>query len=52
MVLGPRDDGTFSESLVGSIRRNKVPCRVVRAGQAATIALAQVERAEARKVHV
>lgn len=39
MKLGPHKDGTFNEVSVKSIHRNKVPCRMVRAGQSASICL-------------
>ncbi|KAF5284739.1 hypothetical protein FQA39_LY04464 [Lamprigera yunnana] len=37
--IGPHCDGSFSSATVKSIHRNKVPCRMVRAGQSASICL-------------
>jgi len=39
LKVGPFDTGTFRPVRVGSIRRNKVACRLVRAGQSAALAL-------------
>lgn len=36
--IGPMADGTFHPVTVQSIHRNKAPCRVVRAGQSASLA--------------
>lgn len=41
--LGPKDDGRFVMAKVLSIHRNRLPCRVVQAGQAAAIALSVPE---------
>lgn len=49
VMVGPREDGGFTETAVASIRRNRSPCRMVRAGQAATLTLMHVERADIRK---
>ncbi|XP_018328627.1 GTP-binding protein 2 isoform X1 [Agrilus planipennis] len=37
--IGPHKDGSFTTVTVQSIHRNKVPCRMVRAGQSAAICL-------------
>lgn len=39
MQIGPFKDGLFKQVRIKSIHRNKVPCRVVRAGQSASICL-------------
>lgn len=39
MLVGPNDDGSFTKVKVTSVHRNRVPCRCVRAGQAAALAL-------------
>nr|CAD7260178.1 unnamed protein product [Timema shepardi] len=39
LTKGPLDDGKFLPVLVQSIHRNKVPCRVVRASQSASLGL-------------
>lgn len=39
MQIGPMKDGSFENVTVKSIHRNRVPCRVVRAGQSAAICL-------------
>lgn len=50
IMVGPREDGGFVETRVATIRRNRIPCRMVRAGQAATVTLDHVERTDVRKV--
>lgn len=50
LVVGPTDDGCFLELRVCSIQRNRSACRVLRAGQAATLALGDFDRALLRKV--
>lgn len=49
-MVGPTDDGCFLELRVCSIQRNRSACRVLRAGQAATLALGDFDRALLRKV--
>ncbi|XP_055026712.1 GTP-binding protein 2 [Misgurnus anguillicaudatus] len=49
LVVGPTDDGKFRELTVCSIQRNRSGCRVLRAGQAATLALGDFERSLLRK---
>ncbi|XP_044766325.1 GTP-binding protein 2 [Coccinella septempunctata] len=39
LQIGPMKDGSFRRVCVKSIHRNRVPCRVVRAGQSAAICL-------------
>ncbi|KAK4294665.1 hypothetical protein Pmani_032724 [Petrolisthes manimaculis] len=39
LLLGPMDNCSFMPVTVGSIHRNKVPCRVVCAGQSASLCL-------------
>lgn len=50
LVVGPTDEGCFLRLKVGSIQRNRSACRVLRAGQAATLALGNFERSLLRKV--
>ncbi|MGH0158740.1 UNVERIFIED_CONTAM: hypothetical protein FKN15_036504 [Acipenser sinensis] len=49
LVVGPTDDGNFLELKVCSIQRNRSGCRVLRAGQAATLALGNFDRSLLRK---
>ncbi|XP_055365874.1 GTP-binding protein 2b isoform X2 [Betta splendens] len=49
LVVGPTDDGRFLRLKVGSIQRNRSACRVLRAGQAATLALGSFDRSLLRK---
>ncbi|XP_035387677.1 GTP-binding protein 2 isoform X2 [Electrophorus electricus] len=49
LVVGPTDDGLFRELTVCSIQRNRSACRVLRAGQAATLALGEFDRSLLRK---
>ncbi|KAK4871990.1 hypothetical protein RN001_016114 [Aquatica leii] len=37
--IGPHADGSFTRTTIKSIHRNRVPCRMVRAGQSASICL-------------
>lgn len=39
MQIGPFKDGTFKPVTVKSIHRNRVPCRIVHAGQSAALCL-------------
>ena len=50
LVVGPTDEGRFLRLRVGSIQRNRSACRVLRAGQAATLALGNFDRSLLRKV--
>lgn len=49
LVVGPTDQGRFLKLRVGSIQRNRSACRVLRAGQAATLALGNFDRSLLRK---
>uniref|UniRef100_A0A8C1VDQ7 GTP binding protein 2 n=1 Tax=Cyprinus carpio TaxID=7962 RepID=A0A8C1VDQ7_CYPCA len=49
LVVGPTDEGKFRELAVCSIQRNRSGCRVLRAGQAATLALGDFDRSLLRK---
>lgn len=49
LVVGPTDEGRFLKLRVGSIQRNRSACRVLRAGQAATLALGHFDRSLLRK---
>ncbi|XP_029480861.1 GTP-binding protein 2-like isoform X1 [Oncorhynchus nerka] len=49
LVVGPTDEGRFLRLKVGSIHRNRSTCRVLRAGQAATLALGNFDRSLLRK---
>uniref|UniRef100_A0A8C2ZHI1 GTP binding protein 2 n=1 Tax=Cyclopterus lumpus TaxID=8103 RepID=A0A8C2ZHI1_CYCLU len=48
-VLGPTDSGHFHKLTIESIQRNRSACRVLRAGQAATLALGNFDRSLLRK---
>uniref|UniRef100_A0A3B3RMH2 GTP binding protein 2 n=1 Tax=Paramormyrops kingsleyae TaxID=1676925 RepID=A0A3B3RMH2_9TELE len=49
LVVGPTDQGDFLDLTVCSIQRNRSACRVLRAGQAATLALGSFDRSLLRK---
>lgn len=49
LQLGPLDDGTFTKVHVKSVHRNRLPCRLIQAGQTATVALNDVTRENLRK---
>uniref|UniRef100_A0A3P9LWY9 Tr-type G domain-containing protein n=1 Tax=Oryzias latipes TaxID=8090 RepID=A0A3P9LWY9_ORYLA len=49
LVVGPTELGQFHKLTVGSIQRNRSACRVLRAGQAATLALGNFDRSLLRK---
>ncbi|XP_025103682.1 GTP-binding protein 2-like isoform X2 [Pomacea canaliculata] len=49
LLLGPSDSGTFNEVKVRTVHRNRLPCRLIQAGQAASVALMDVEREQLRK---
>ncbi|XP_048865627.1 GTP-binding protein 2-like isoform X1 [Brienomyrus brachyistius] len=49
LVVGPTDEGKFLGLKVCSIQRNRSACRVLRAGQAATLALGSFDRSLLRK---
>ena len=50
LVVGPSELGDFLPVEVTSIYRNRTPTRVIRAGQAASVAISKVERHELRRV--
>ena len=50
LVVGPSEVGEFLPVTVTSIYRNRAPTRVIRAGQAASVALSNVERHSLRRV--
>ncbi|XP_015260022.1 PREDICTED: GTP-binding protein 2-like [Cyprinodon variegatus] len=49
LVVGPTEEGRFLRLKVGSIHRNRSACRVLKAGQAATLALGNFDRSLLRK---
>ena len=49
-LVGPLSDGTFLPCRVTTIHRYRVPRRLVRAGQAASLSLPQIEDSRLRKV--
>ncbi|KAK0134073.1 GTP-binding protein 2 [Merluccius polli] len=49
LLVGPTDAGGFLRLRVGSIQRNRSGCRLLRAGQAATLALGNFDRSLLRK---
>ena len=51
LMLGPFEDGEFHEVGMGTVHRHRLPCRLIQAGQASTVALAEVEREDLRKVN-
>jgi len=49
LLLGPLTNGTFQPVTVTSVKRNRAPCRVVRAGQAASVAISGIDRSLLRR---
>ncbi|KAH9489526.1 GTP binding protein [Bulinus truncatus] len=49
LFLGPSDIGSYREVKVKTVHRNRVPCRLIQAGQAACVALLDIERKDIRK---
>ncbi|XP_061736734.1 GTP-binding protein 2-like isoform X2 [Nerophis ophidion] len=49
LVVGPTEQGHFLRLRVASIQRNRSACRLLRAGQAATLALGNFDRSLLRK---
>ena len=49
-MLGPFEDGQFQDVSVKTVHRHRLPCRLIQAGQASTVALAEVQREDLRKV--
>lgn len=39
LKIGPMEDSSFKPVMIQSIHRNKVPCKIVHAGQSAAISL-------------
>lgn len=52
LVIGPTTTGKFLPVTITSIRRNRAPCRNVRAGQGASLSLEGLEKDTIRKVHM
>lgn len=50
LLLGPSVDGHFQPVTVTSVKRNRAACRVVRAGQAASVAISGIDRSLLRRV--
>ena len=50
LLVGPTDDGQFLPLTVNSIHRNRLPCRAISAGQAASLGIGQFEECSIRKV--
>lgn len=49
LMLGPADDGSYRKVKVKSVHRNRLPCRLIQAGQAACVALQDIGREAVRK---
>nr|KAG5704212.1 hypothetical protein BaRGS_012500 [Batillaria attramentaria] len=49
LLVGPSDNGNFQEVKVRTVHRNRLPCRLIQAGQAASVALLDVDREQLRK---
>lgn len=49
LMLGPMLDGDFHKATVKTVHRNRLPCRLIQAGQSATVALLNIERESLRK---
>ncbi|KAH3846837.1 GTP-binding protein 2-like [Dreissena polymorpha] len=49
LMLGPYDDGQFQPVQVKTVHRHRLPCRLIQAGQASSVALVNVERENLRK---
>jgi len=49
LMLGPADDGSYRKIKVKTVHRNRLPCRLIQAGQAACVALHDTERTTVRK---
>lgn len=49
LLLGPSTSGNFQPVTVLSVKRNRASCRVVRAGQAASVAISGIDRNLLRK---
>ena len=51
LLLGPTDEGQFHRVSIYSIHRNRLPCRVVTAGQSACLSLGTFNQCPLRKVN-
>lgn len=49
LMLGPCIDGQFQKVMVRTVHRHRLPCRLIQAGQASTVALEGLEVASIRK---
>jgi len=49
LLIGPSSRGTYERVTVTTMQRNRTPCRVVRAGQAASISLQGIDKDDVRK---
>ena len=49
-MMGPADDGSYRKVKVKTVHRNRLPCRLIQAGQAACVALQDIGREAVRKV--
>ena len=52
LLVGPTDDGSFHPVTISSIHRNRLPVRVVSAGQAASMSFNPPKDCSVRKVTV
>ncbi len=50
LLIGPFVDGRYRSVRVTTIQRNRTPCRIARAGQAASLSLEGVDKDDIRKV--
>ena len=50
LLLGPNDDGAFIPVTAHTIHRNRLPCRIVSAGQTAAVSLGNLNSTLIRKV--
>nr|CAB3250080.1 GTP-binding protein 2 [Phallusia mammillata] len=49
LLIGPTTEGRYLPVRVTTIQRNRAPCRIVRAGQAASLSLDEVDKDDIRK---
>ncbi|XP_078491604.1 GTP-binding protein 2 [Ciona intestinalis] len=49
LIIGPNTEGRYLPVTVTTIQRNRAPCRVVRAGQAASLSLIDIDKDDIRK---
>ena len=50
LLIGPSSRGTYERVTVTTMQRNRTACRIVRAGQAASISLQGIDKDDVRKV--